>query len=241
MKHYLSFGGGVNSVALYLLMEQLGINFEAVFVDHGGDWPETYEYVDYFISTGRKLTILTPEVSGERTLVDFCLNKRMTPNRRIRWCTDQWKVRPLLKHFQTPCFSHIGIDAGESRRARISSNNGVENRYLLIEHNIDRVGCKEIIKKAGLKDPGKSGCWFCPFQRVGQWRRLRREYPALFCKAMKMEKGQNERRAENGKGPYYTIRENLPLSKLVSVGRESQRALPGLEDIFEYPPCQCGL
>lgn len=35
MKNYLSFGGGVNSVALYLLMEDMGIEFEAVFVNHG--------------------------------------------------------------------------------------------------------------------------------------------------------------------------------------------------------------
>lgn len=240
MKHYLSFGGGVNSVALYLLMEDLGMDFEAVFVNHGGDWPETYEYVEYFISTGRPLTILTPEVQGEKTLVDFCLNKRVTPNRRFRWCTDQWKVRPLLKYFQTPCFSHIGIDAGESQRAKISSNNGVENRYLLIEHGIGRDGCREIIKKAGLKDPGKSGCWFCPFQRIGQWRKLRREHPDMFCKAMKMEKVENERRAEQGKKPYYTVRENMPLSKLVTNGMESQRALPGMEGL-EFPPCQCGL
>ena len=31
MKHYLSFGGGVNSVALYLLMKKLNMDFEAVF------------------------------------------------------------------------------------------------------------------------------------------------------------------------------------------------------------------
>lgn len=57
---------------------------------------------------------------------------------------------------------------------------------------------------------------------------------------MKIENGENERRAEAGKPPYYTIRENMPLSKLVSEGRENQRALPGMENI-EYPPCQCGL
>ena len=240
MQHYLSFGGGVNSVALYLLMEQLDMEFEAIFVNHGGDWPETYEYVEYFISTGRPVTVITPVVQKEKTLVEFCLNKRMTPNRRFRWCTDHWKVRPLLKYFKIPCFSHIGIDAGESRRAKISSNSGVENRYLLIEHDIDRDGCLKIIKAAGLENPGKSGCWFCPFQRIGQWRRLRRDHPDLFCQAVKMEQGENERRAEQGKAPYYTIRENMPLSKLVGKSGESQRALPGLESM-EYPPCQCGL
>ena len=39
MMNYLSMGFGVNSVALYLLMQDLGMEFEAVFVNHGGDWP----------------------------------------------------------------------------------------------------------------------------------------------------------------------------------------------------------
>lgn len=45
---YLSFGGGVNSTALYLHLLELGQEFEAVYVDHGTDYPETAEYVAYF-------------------------------------------------------------------------------------------------------------------------------------------------------------------------------------------------
>lgn len=37
MKNYLSFGGGVNSTALYLLMQEMEIDFEAVYIDHGAD------------------------------------------------------------------------------------------------------------------------------------------------------------------------------------------------------------
>jgi len=48
MKNYLSFGGGVNSVALYLYLLDQKVEFEAVFVDHGTDWPETYDYVEMF-------------------------------------------------------------------------------------------------------------------------------------------------------------------------------------------------
>jgi len=65
MKNYLSMGFGVNSVALYLLMQDLGMEFEAVFVNHGGDWPETYEYADYFIGTGRPVTVLKPKVRAK--------------------------------------------------------------------------------------------------------------------------------------------------------------------------------
>ena len=42
MRSYLSYGGGVNSVALYIDLTLRGYDFEATFVDHGCDWPETY-------------------------------------------------------------------------------------------------------------------------------------------------------------------------------------------------------
>lgn len=57
----------MNSVALYLLMEKLEMDFEAIFVDHGGDVPETYEYVNYFVTTGRPVTILKPNVFVKKT------------------------------------------------------------------------------------------------------------------------------------------------------------------------------
>jgi len=40
MKNYLSHGMGVNSTALMLLLADEGIEFESVFVYHGGDYPE---------------------------------------------------------------------------------------------------------------------------------------------------------------------------------------------------------
>ena len=44
-RRYLSFGGGVNSTALMLWLLDQGIDFEAVYADHGCDWPETRAYV----------------------------------------------------------------------------------------------------------------------------------------------------------------------------------------------------
>lgn len=239
MKHYLSFGGGVNSVALYLFMEQLGIDFEAVFVDHGGDWPETYEYVDYFISTGRPLTVLKPSVNTIEkivfdSIVDYCAHRKVVPSRSSRWCTDRFKIRPVYEYIEKPCFMHIGIDAGESRRAVLNSREGVENRFLLLEHDIDRAGCEQLIQDNGLRVPRKSGCFICPFQKSVEYRELRRKYPDLFCKAAALEDAQNSRVTKKGElwKPYY-LSGSVPLGKL-----GSQMVLPGLS---EYPPCQCGL
>ena len=85
MKNYLSFGGGVNSVALYLYLLDQKIEFEAVFVDHGTDWPETYKYVDMF-KNKYPLTVLKPKGG---TLYDYCVEKRMVPAIYSRWCTRQ--------------------------------------------------------------------------------------------------------------------------------------------------------
>ena len=46
-RHVLSFGGGVNSVALMVVLLQEGLPFdEAVFADTGGEVPETYQYLE---------------------------------------------------------------------------------------------------------------------------------------------------------------------------------------------------
>jgi hypothetical protein len=240
MKHYLSIGFGVNSVALYLLMEKLNIDFEAVFVNHGTDWPETYEYADYFVSTGRPVTELKPEAGTIEkivfnSLVEYAKHRKITPSRRSRWCTDRFKTVPVYKYVERPCWMHIGFAIDESGRASINTENGVENRYLLIEHGVTRAGCIQMIKAAGLRVPDKSGCYICPFQSLMQFKKLRKEHPELFCEAMQLEAQQNARTKEDGTPwkKYYLC--GVPLDKI-----DKQQFLPMMER-EEYPPCMCGL
>ena len=243
MRNYLSFGAGVNSVALYLLMEKMGIEFEAIFVDHGADNPETYEYLSYFVGTGRAITTLYPARNVRATgktyqnLFDFSWDKEMVPSMRRRWCTADFKIAPIEKYIETPCFMHLGIDAGEAKRAKMNSTKGVESRWLLIENDIDRDGCKEIILSAGLEIPPKSGCFFCPYQRKKQWKELRRNHPDLFCKAQNLELRNMEAQIRKGKKPYSLRGDGVTLDKIIN---DKAAALPGMESM-EYPPCQCGL
>lgn len=241
MKNYLSFGGGVNSVALYLYLSDQGVDFEAVFVNHGTDWPETYEYFDMFQAwlenKGlKKITELKTDVQGSKTLYDHCWEKRMIPSFMRRWCTSKFKIRILQAYFKPPAFELIGIDADESHRAKINVRKGLESRYPLIEAGIGRNECKKIIADKGLPVPPKSGCYICPFQRVGQWKNLRREHPDLFCKAVNLEKRNIEYRIERGKKPLY-LSQN-PKAPLKAIVNEDQYALFEQD---EYPPCRCSL
>ena len=240
MKHYLSFGGGVNSVALHLLMIQEKFDFEAVFVNHGTDWPETYEYFeifqDYLKTNGhRPVTVLFPNVQGYDNLYDYALRKRIIPFIYPRWCTSDFKVKVVNKYIEKPCFMHLGIAAEESKRAKIGTHKGIENRWLLLEYDIDRDGCKKLIEKAGLPVPIKSGCFICPFQRPSQFRELRMKHPDLFCKASLLEEVKNDRRKEEGKSKFSLHPSGKTLESLVD---ENQTQL---FEIDEYPPCQCML
>lgn len=245
MKNYLSFGGGVNSVALYLLMEQMGMEFEAVYVDHGGDWPETYAYVDYFIATGRPVTVLRPTVRTRarrvfHNIVDYFehMNVLPTKNPKRRYCTSRFKSAVLDAYQETPCFVFIGYAFDEAERAVISSSKGREYRWPLIENEITRQGCIELIKANGLNVPRKSGCYICPFQGRREYQELRAKHPELFCRVQKIETAQNQRFTKDGKQwkPYF-LAGNRPLAEIVN---DKQAALPGMESM-EYPPCQCGL
>jgi 3'-phosphoadenosine 5'-phosphosulfate sulfotransferase (PAPS reductase)/FAD synthetase len=250
MKNYLSFGGGVNSVALYLHMMEQGVKFEALFVDHETDWPETYEYVKMF-RQHYPVTVLKPKQNGYKSLnnivfdslYDFCWAKKMFPSRQARWCTTDFKRAPLNRYQPKKCFVLIGFDWGERHRAKIYSDKGREYRYPLIEAEIGRDECKRIIKRHDLPVPPKSGCYICPFQRVGQLRQLRRKHPDLFCKLEQLENRNNQWRVTYGTSnkwpwvmdPYYSF--GKPVRKVAEKGIE-QRPLFA-ED--EFPPCECWL
>ena len=244
MRNYLSFGGGVNSIAMYLLLIEQGVDFEAVFVNHGTDWPETYEYFNMFqgwiITRGLpRITVLKPQVRtiDKKTfndLSEYYLEKKTFPMRMTRACTDRFKVSVVNKYVKTPCFMMIGFALEESHRAGINYNKNIENRFPLLESDIDREGCKRIIKAHNLPIPPKSGCYVCPFQPAGGYKRLRKEHPDLFCKVEKMENQYIARRKDEGKEPLYILKDR-PLKYAIE---ENQRQIFKAD---EYPPCQCGL
>lgn len=122
MRIYLSYGGGVDSTACYLEMTRRGFDFEAVYCDHGCDWPETYEYLEMFQgwleeNGYRKITVIKPPIvqGVSNNLYEYSWHYHMVPIRERRWCTDKFKVRPLHRYFKKPCFVCIAFDAGEAQ------------------------------------------------------------------------------------------------------------------------------
>lgn len=187
----LSYGGGVNSTALILLLIQKKIKIDLIiYADVGSEHPETDKFINYFKKwcKSKKLTFVTVR-SHLGNIYDYYHRNNIIPYRMFRSCTDKFKIRVINKYlkknysdFRINMF--LGIDAGESHRAKELDG----NYYPLVEHNVDRAGCISLIKDAGLKIPRKSGCWFCPFQPKQEWINLLNNDPDLFEKAIELEK-----------------------------------------------------
>lgn len=202
MKELISFGGGVNSAAMTILLVNEGWRGPIVYADTGCDWPETTCWISYFEREWLKPRGLTVTVLGgdyralvpgrdKRTLISFCEDYRTTPFARTRWCTVGWKT-DVLNHWAA---AHdiktqlVGIAADERGR-----QNG--RTCPLVDRGITRKGCIEIIRAEGLGVPQKSGCYICPFMRPGQWRELYRRHPELYERAANLERLSSERRGE---------------------------------------------
>lgn len=236
----ISFGGGVNSTAMIIMLVNHGWRGEIVFSDTGCEWPETYCYMDYFerewlAPRGLSVTVLRglpwQRASEGRALIDYCEYANVIPMAAVRWCTMEWKAKPVERYAGKIL---IGIAADEAHRQK-------DRICPLCDEGITRQGCVEIIQAEGLDVPQKSGCYICPFMRKSQWYELWRRHPELYARAEALETNVVLRKPRkplptldpSGKGTLAQLRD----------GFENQIELPGfdMDDLLEYKPCMCGL
>lgn len=86
----------------------------------------------------------------------------------------------------------IGYDAGEGYRSdKVLLGDLADPKYSkwypLMEWGWDRAACMQAIENAGLPQPGKSSCFFCPSMRAEEIIHLRDHHPDLFRRAIALE------------------------------------------------------
>lgn len=230
MKYLISWGGGVNSTGI-LAMMKLGMlpklakdNSIFIFADTCVEYPFFYEHTNICLSQMAKEGWEVKEVSPHKTpnlysgifqnkgLYEYCFENTIMPSRVNRWCTMEYKSKPIKSYRDSLGKNTIlvlGIGADEKHRAKARYAN--DTYYPLIEENIDREKCFELAKQVGLPKPQKTGCWFCPYQRKSQWLNLYANHRGIFNKAQELE--DNARIKYAGKA-YYFIR-NLRLTEQI--------------------------
>ena len=205
----VSYGGGTNSTAMLIGMHERGeIPHLILFADTGGEKPHTYLHIGemnlWLLERGFPDIRYVQRVSqtgAVRSLEKDCLDGKMLPSIAygFKACSEKHKRRPqdrYVNHWGGARLAWeaglkvqklIGYDADEERRARIVNDEKYAYRYPLIEWGWGRHECMEAIKRAGLPQPGKSACFFCPSSRKEEILDLKRQYPDLMERALAME------------------------------------------------------
>ena len=165
-------GAGVQTTALLLEFWQ---DYDLVIMaDTGDEKKETYWYVEKYLKPFCKEKGLEwVTVRAKKTLMEHCLDRKIIPIRARRWCTQDFKVKPILKEIRrrgatkkNPTISCIGISIDEAHRANFTTSVLYQVlEYPLIDKKLSRKDCHDIIEKHGFPQPPKSGCDFCMYQK----------------------------------------------------------------------------
>jgi len=208
-RHVLGLSGGKDSAALAIYIRdkypEIHEKVEYFFTDTGAELAEVYEFLDRLEAfLGKKIERLS---SGKD--FDHWLNvyNGFLPSAKQRWCTREMKLKPFERFVGSDAvISYIGIRADEDREGYISQKETIEAAFPFVEDGIVREDVFRILEEsvgipAYYEWRSRSGCYFCFFQRQGEWLGLKRRHPELFEKAKEYENRPRERYDwELGKG-----------------------------------------
>jgi hypothetical protein len=251
--HIVAFGGGVDSTAMIigLIEEKRPIDL-ILFADTGGERPHTYDHINKFskwlTDKGYPEIVVVKRVRRDgslETLEEECHRRKNLPSIAygFKSCSQKHKIAPQDKYLNNwqpaidtwskglKCVKYVGYDSNESHRADNAAkrlDTKYDYLYPLIEWNWDREECLEIIDKHGIKNVGKSACFFCPSSKPKEIIELKNQYPDLLDRALAIE-SQAELTSIKGLGRRFSWIEVVKAS-------DSQMELPlGGFDL----PCEC--
>jgi hypothetical protein len=244
-----SYGGGVNSTAMLIGLQERGeIPDLVLFSDTGGETPETYAYVRRFAYwLGRNGMPAIREVAAPNTTLEaMCLRLNVLPpiTFGFKTCSQRFKKEPQEKFINNwepaqrawasgeRVVKLIGYDAGEPHRVVDYSDDKYTLRYPLIEWGWTREQCVEAIIRAGLCVPPKSACFFCPNRKPSEVLALKREHPELLERALEIER----RAAPNLKAVKGLGRDRYSWREL-SEADDAQAKM--FADYEREQPCEC--
>ena len=194
--YVLSYGGGVNSSALYFYVvyeKKLPLNL-VIFADTGEESPETMKSVELMKLQCKKDNIKFETVSSPYgRLVDYYYNKKAIPSMMKRDCTSKFKISPIRKRYKElfdrktiQIIQYIGIASDEAQRVTSSDVKYITYSYPFVNDKITRKGNMEILEKYNFQ-ASKSGCMGCMFQTKDKWRKFIKEHRKEFERWKAME------------------------------------------------------
>lgn len=154
----------------------------------GDELPELF---DHWIRLGEMLGKRILPITAGVGLNGLIERWNALPNDRQRWCTRVLKIEPYRKWLaaNAPVVSYIGLRADEEGRAggAYEDIEGVTMRFPLREWGWREANVLAYLEQQNVRIPERTDCARCYHQRLGEWWRLWKEFPALFAEAEAQE------------------------------------------------------
>ena len=194
MKYILSYGGGVNSSALffYLLDEKIPLDM-VIFSDTGEEKKETYKSVQKMkqICKNKNIPFIIVK-SKYGNLYDYYFNNKAVMSMMMRDCTGKFKVSPIRQYIRKKFgkkerfVMYIGITYDEGLRVKDSNVKYITHSYPFVDAKLTRIDNYKILKENNFI-AFKSGCKGCMYTKKKDWIKMFREDPKEFQKHKRLE------------------------------------------------------
>ena len=235
--HAVSLSGGKDSTAMLLLMIERGMPIDMVlYADTGMEFPEMYAHIaklDAYLyeQRGIHITILRHPKGFEYLMFDEPKTKPTSienrirlgvplvgngwPGIRVRWCTGALKTKLIDKEVkrlkgELGAIHYIGIAYDETWRCK-------GEKYPLVEWGITEAQALQICYDRGYDFGGlyeiynRASCWCCPFQRIGELRKLRKHHPELWARLLELDRRAIQ---QFGPGPLGQFKKDWSVDRL---------------------------
>lgn len=224
-----SFGGGVQSIAILVLVAQGRLEKPelAIMADTSYERSSVWRYLDNyakplmdkirlpFVVAGHDLA--TVDLYGHNgDLLLPCFTKT---GKLPAFCSDEWKkmvVRRRLRQLgygpNNPVLLWIGMSLDEIHRLRHSDKKWIKSHWpLCLDYKLRRHECLIEVANFGLPEPPKSSCKFCPNMQNPEWLDMKLNDPDDFREAIKVDESTRLLDQVNGNTGFFLHRSRVPL------------------------------
>lgn len=268
----ISLGAGTQSSALLLLAidDALPDDYArpelAIFADTGSEPTEVYAWLEHLreLADGSGVEIETVRHARDVDLADeaarwipsFTLEHDGSRGMASRYCTSDWKVRPVKRAARAHMEAHdadridllIGMSLDEADRMKPSGTKYLTHRYPLIDLRWKRQDTINYVRRRTDRTPPRSACTFCPYRSPREWARLRDTDPTGWEEAVEVDRRLRDPAHLDAVGGYdggtlYLHRDRVPLEDAVLIPEDAgQLSMLDDGDLFsEVCEGGCGL
>jgi len=195
MKTIWAYGGGTQSAAIAALMVQqkIPVPSMAMIADTGREASTTWAFLEEVIQPaldkiGLHVHIIPHSFDGsgyntvdaysgkdkDTLVIPTFTNKNGTPGMLPKYCSNEWKTRPMQRFCRENGYKNadmlIGFSIDEMERMRVyNPNEKWQHVYPLYDLRMSRGDCIALVERMGWGTPPRSSCWMCPYRNDQEW------------------------------------------------------------------------